>query len=120
MGLRNEWVKKIKPGWYANKTNAVFELMIPIKHIPVSIFTVLSLRSYRGTPFEGSKMLLTAEVTSPNKIHITGEHKLTASMPYPTSMKLPSVAQVNDTVRLKFELVSGSRFMIAGMALCSE
>jgi hypothetical protein len=118
--------KRIKPAWYASESQALFDLLIPIKHTPVSVFTALCLRSYGTTPFKDSELVLTAEVISPNKnttssqIKIKSRHSIHASVPYPKRLVLPSVAQVNDTVRLTFELVRGSRFMIAGMALCNN
>jgi hypothetical protein len=49
---------------------------------------------------------------------VDGMHTPRISIHYPNRMLLPAVAYVGDTVQLEFRVVSGSRFMIVGMALC--
>jgi hypothetical protein len=118
--------ESIKPGWYAYEPHAVFTLHIPITKSPPAYFTILILKSYEATPFKGARVKVTLEVhhaTGTSKSStalLEGIHDLTASLVFPIRIPLPAGTQMGDQVRLSFDLISGSRFMIAGMALCNR
>jgi hypothetical protein len=125
----------IQPGWYAHKKQAGFILeFIPAK-VHSQYFTLLHIKSYAETAFVNSMLNLTTEVVSSttdknsNIINITkatssmipGAAEPKVSVAYIHKHKLPGRGAVpGDTVRLHFNLASGHRFMILGMALCSR
>jgi hypothetical protein len=63
-----------------------------------------------------------SESTSASSVSkIKGYHESETSIHYPHKMELPGGgARVGDTVRATFQLVRGSAFKIAGIAMCSR
>jgi hypothetical protein len=125
----------LQPGWYAHKEQASFTLEFSAAKVYSQYFTLLYIRSYSKTEFVNSMLNLTTEVVSSttdqdsNIINITkatssmisGIAQPTRSVVYIHRHKLPDGgAMPGDTVRLHFNLASGHRFMIPGMALCSQ
>jgi hypothetical protein len=52
---------------------------------------------------------------------IEGYHESKTSVHYPHRMELPGGgAQVGDMVRATFDLMSGAKFKVAGIAMCSR
>jgi hypothetical protein len=122
-------IRQPRTGWYANLANATFDLEYKNISLESKFLTVLYLKSY-SAGYKDSLLVVTMEVihqgagnsTSASSVsEIKGYHESKTSVHYPHKMKLPGGgARVGDTVRVTFQLVSGSVFKIAGIAMCSR
>jgi hypothetical protein len=122
-------IRQPRTGWYANAANATFDLEYKNITLESKFLTVLYLKSYT-TGYKDSLLVVTMEVipqgagngTSVSSVsEIKGYHESKTSVHYPHKMELPGGgAHAGDTVRATFQLVSGSAFKIAGIAMCSR
>jgi hypothetical protein len=122
-------IKQPRTGWYANAANATFDLEYKNITLESKFLTLLYLKSYSGG-YKDSVLVVTMEVihqgasksTSASSVSkIKGYHESETSVHYPHKMELPGGgARVGDTVRATFQLVRGSAFKIAGIAMCSR
>ena len=122
-------IRQPRTGWYAEEANATFDQEYKNITLDSKFLTVLYLKSY-SSGYKDSLLVVTMEVihqgagigTSVSSIsEIKGYHESETSVHFPHKMELPGGgAQAGDTVRATFQLVSGSAFKIAGIALCSR
>jgi hypothetical protein len=115
-----------EPGLYAAGTGASLVLIYRNITQPARAFTLLHIKSFYEN-YDNSKVEINTEIQSVNgtvragvPVSVSGYHGMKTTVYYTLKVMLANGgAQPGDSVQISFRLVEGSRFRIAGIALCS-
>jgi len=115
-----------RTGWYVDQpSNATFTMEIE-PELATNILTIISMKSYSDKWKQSLLKVSISVVKKDNSIAsreytISGYHEMETSVHYTHKLALPEEgAKPGDLISVKFEMLSGSEFKIAGMAFCVD